>query len=87
MFGQTNVGPSLLAQRKTYQYATMSWARREKVKTSKVFVVEPALTIDQSVLVPQALSFEILLVGGIVQLLEDVFEAAIVFFEDCVLGA
>lgn len=38
-------------------------------------------------LVPQALCFEILLVGGIVQFLEDVLEAAVVFLEDCVLGA
>lgn len=43
--------------------------------------------VDQTVLVPDVLSFEIFSVGGFVDFLEDVLEASIVFLEDGVLRA
>lgn len=43
--------------------------------------------IDQSVLVPQLPSFELLLVSLLIDLLEDVLEAAVVALEDRVLSA
>lgn len=43
--------------------------------------------VDQTVLVPDALGIEVLLVLGLVDLLEDVLEATVVLLEDGVLGA
>ena len=43
--------------------------------------------VDETVLVPDALGLKLLLVLGVVQLLEDVLEAAVVLLEDGVLGA
>lgn len=43
--------------------------------------------VDEAVLVPDLLGLELLLVLGVVELLEDVLEAAIVLLKDGVLGA
>lgn len=42
--------------------------------------------VDQSVLVPEFLSLELFLVGSLVKVLKDIFEAAIVFLKNSVLG-
>ena len=42
--------------------------------------------VDKSVLVPEFLGFEFLLIGGFVDVLEDILEPAVVSLEDGVFG-
>ena len=42
--------------------------------------------VNQSVFVPQFLSFELFLVGGFVDALEDVLESTVIFLQDGVFG-
>jgi hypothetical protein len=63
-----------------------------KYQRLKLLIIQPTsgsslLTIDQTVLVPQIVLFELSFVGRIVQFLENVLEASIVLLEDGVLGA